>query len=172
MSSTTKLKPPAGWTDVTDRGTGFALIGAPLPQLRQRIAYHESGHVIGCLVGGIPIISCSITTHPPRLLRGHFRGSTEIMVTMALCGPAAERCYVGPICDSSDQTDIAMARRYLARQLHPVQIGAALARLENAADSLVKTPWARDRIQLISAALLKYGALSGDEIGIMIAADA
>jgi hypothetical protein len=44
----------------------------------------------GCLVGGIPIISCSITTKPPRLLRGHFRGSTEVMVTMTLCGSAAE----------------------------------------------------------------------------------
>lgn len=104
--------------------------------------------------------------------RGHFRGryreradlAIECMVTMALSGPAAETFYVGAIGDGSDRADIEMARTYSAQRLHPAQIGMALARLRTAADALVQTPWARDRIRLIATALVKCGSLSGAEI--------
>jgi hypothetical protein len=80
---------------------------------------------------------------------------------MCLAGPAAERCYVGTITDGSDQVDLAMARDYLARRLHPVQIGAALARLQTAADSLVRTPWAKDRIRIIAPLCCNTGRSPG-----------
>jgi hypothetical protein len=65
-----------------------------------------------------------------------------------------------------------MARTYLSRRFDALRIGAEIARLRDAADRLVRTPWVQDRIQLIAAALLHHGTLTGDEIGVMIAADA
>ena len=60
----------------------------------------------------------------------------------------------------------------LARKYDAMQIGVALARYRDAADKLIRTPWAQQRIRLIADALLRHGSLTGDEIGIMIAADA
>jgi hypothetical protein len=65
-----------------------------------------------------------------------------------------------------------MARHYLARRFDPMQIGTEIARLRDAAQRLVRTAWAQQRIPLIAEALLRRGTLAGDEIGGMIAADA
>ena len=60
----------------------------------------------------------------------------------------------------------------LARYYGPLQVEAEIACFRDAADRLVSDPWAQDRIRLIAAALLRQGTLTGDEIGVMIAADA
>jgi hypothetical protein len=66
-----------------------------------------------------------------------------------------------------------MARRYLSEHgFDPLLISIGIARLRDSADALVRTPWAKSRIQLIVDALLRHGTLTGDEIGVMIAADA
>jgi hypothetical protein len=59
-----------------------------------------------------------------------------------------------------------MARSYLARYCDPVLIGAGLTQGRDAAERLVRTPWALDRIRLIAGALLLKcgGTLSGDAI--------
>ena len=87
------------------------------------------------------------------------------MVTLCLAGPEAERDFCGPITDGSDQTDYAMAREYLARCVaNPLQAAAELARYRDAAQRLVRSPWAQRRIVAIADALLQRGSLSGDEI--------
>jgi hypothetical protein len=52
------------------------------------------------------------------------------------------------------------------------QIGTEIARSGDAAQRLVRTPFACHCIPLIAEALLRRGTLAGDEIGGMIAADA
>ena len=52
----------------------------------------------------------------------------------------------------------------LARQLNPLQIGAEFSRYHDAAQRLVRSPWAHHRIVAIADALLRNGSLSGDEI--------
>jgi hypothetical protein len=61
-----------------------------------------------------------------------------------------------------------MARGYLMEHYDALRIGAALARHRDAAEKLVRTPWARHRIELIASALLRRGSLSGDEIGELV----
>jgi hypothetical protein len=63
-----------------------------------------------------------------------------------------------------------MARHYLSRRSDPLQIGAEIARLRDAARRLVRTAWAQHRIRLVAAALLRHETLTGDEI--VIVADA
>jgi hypothetical protein len=58
------------------------------------------------------------------------------------------------------------------RAASKLQIGTDIARLGDAAQRLVRTPFARRRIPLIAEALLRRGTLVGDEIGGMIAAHA
>ena len=65
--------------------------------------------------------------------------------------------------DGGDQTDIEMARGYLARICDPVLIGAGIAQGRDAAERLVRTEWGQDRIRLIAGALLKRGSLNGSE---------
>ena len=86
------------------------------------------------------------------------------MVTLCLAGPEAEREFCGTISDDSDRVDYEMARDYLARQLNPLRIGAELARYRDAAQRLVRSPWALHRIRLLADALLRHGTLSGEEI--------
>jgi hypothetical protein len=49
---------------------------------------------------------------------------------------------------------------------------AEIARLRDAAERLVRTQWAQECIPLIADALLRHGTLTGDEIGVMVAAHA
>jgi hypothetical protein len=94
------------------------------------------------------------------------------MVVLCLSGAAAEREYGGPITDDSDRTDVAVTRKILSRHYEALQIGFQLNRARDSAKALVRTPWAKSRIQVIAAALLGQGTLTGDEIGVMIAAHA
>ncbi len=86
------------------------------------------------------------------------------MVTLCLAGPEAEKEFCGPITDNSDRVDYEMAREYLARQLNPLQVGAELVRYRDAAQRLVRSPWARQRIRLLADALLRHGTLTGEQI--------
>ena len=87
------------------------------------------------------------------------------MVTLCLAGPEAEREFCGPISDDSDRIDYQMARDYLSRDIaNPLQVGAELVRYRDAAQRLVRSPWAQQRIRLLADALLRHGTLSGEEI--------
>jgi hypothetical protein len=86
------------------------------------------------------------------------------MATLCLAGPAAEAYFCGSIEDGADRIDIDMARQYLARRFHPLRIAAEIARLRDAADRLMRTPWAQQRIEMIAAALLERCTLSGADI--------
>jgi len=138
--------------------------------LLERIATHESGHVCAAIIYNIPIISVSITADTPHLHRGNYRAPADIglecMATLCLSGPAAEMFFCGPITDGSDEDDIAMAKDYLTRAgVNPLRIGVEFNRPRASAEALVRTPFARHRIPLIAAALLRHGTLTGDEIG-------
>jgi hypothetical protein len=142
---------------------------AVMMSLLERIAYHESGHAAAALTFGMPIIRVTIDADPPHCHRGRWRSKSDMalanIVTLCLCGPAAEIAYVGPITDNSDHIDHAMARRYLAEGgVDPVLIGVEIGRLGDAADRLVRTDWARRRIGLMAHALLRYGSLTGGQI--------
>jgi hypothetical protein len=54
---------------------------------------------------------------------------------------------------------------YSGRRYDALQIGFQLNRARASAEALVRTPFARHRIPLIAAALLRQGTLTGDEIG-------
>jgi hypothetical protein len=135
---------------------------------RERAAYHEAGHCAAASAFGIPIIAVTIEADAGHLYRGHYREradlALECIVTMCLAGPAAEELFCGPIADGSDRADYEMARYYLARRFEPLRIGAEIARLRDAADRLVRTAWAEERIGLIADALLQHGTLTGEEI--------
>ena len=57
-----------------------------------------------------------------------------------------------------------MARRYLAHYFDPIMIGAEIAQARDAADRLVRTPFARHRITVLADALLECGVRNGSEI--------
>jgi hypothetical protein len=136
--------------------------------LQTRRAYHESGHAVAATGYGIPIVSVTINNDTPGLYRGHYRAThergLECMVTLCLAGPAAEKLFCGPIPDDSDRIDQQMAREYLARIVSPLRIGVEIARHQDAADKLVRTSWAQQRIELIARALLERGTLTGTEV--------
>jgi hypothetical protein len=140
----------------------------PSATTRERTAVHESGHVVAALVYNIPTISVSIDAATPHLQRGRYQPShdagLETLVVMCLCGPEAERMAFGSIEPGTDATDLAMAQRYLAQRLEPVQIAAEMMRLRGSAERLVRTEWARRRIAMIADALLARGTLSGTDI--------
>jgi hypothetical protein len=140
--------------------------------LLERAAFHEAGHCAAAITFGIPIISVTIEAGAGHLYRGGYREradlALECIVIMSLAGPAAEEFFCGPIEDGTDRADYAMARHYLARRFDPLRIGAEIGRLRNAAQRLVRTPFARRHIPLIAEALLRRGTLAEDEIGGMI----
>jgi hypothetical protein len=143
-----------------------------MPSLLERVAYHESGHAVACLCFGAPIIRVTINADP-HCHRGRWHSESDMalahIAVVCLSGPASEIAYVGPITDNSDDVDYAMARRYLAEDgADPVLIGIEIGRLRDAADRLVRTPWAQARIRLISNALLTCGSLSGEEIARLV----
>jgi hypothetical protein len=143
--------------------------------IKCRVAFHEAGHCAAAILFRIPVTRVTIE-NGGCLYRGHYSGPAGIglerIVMMCLSGPAAEEFFCGPIEDGADRVDYAMARRYLARRFHALHIGAEIVRLRDAAERLVRTDWAQRRIWLIAVALLRHGTLTGDEIGVMIAADA
>lgn len=88
-----------------------------------------------------------------------------------LGGPQAEIYFCGT--DGGGEANYEMARGYLMqRRFDPLRIEVEIARARAAADRLVRTPSVQDRIRQIAAALLRHGTLTGDEIGVMIAANA
>jgi len=87
------------------------------------------------------------------------------MATLCLAGPGAEKEFCGPIDDGSDRVDYEMARDYLSRHVaNLLHAAAALARYRDAAQRLVRSPWAQQRIVAIADALLQRGTLSSEEI--------
>jgi hypothetical protein len=109
--------------------------------------------------------------------RAHYRAphdlGLETIVTMCLCGPAAETLFCGPIEDGSDAGDLQMAREYLARSIsNPLRAAAELARCRAAAERLVRSAWAQQRIHLLADALLRQGTLRGEEIHLVKATSA
>jgi hypothetical protein len=134
----------------------------------QRTAYHEAGHCAAAIAFGIPIIRVTIVNETPHLLRGHYRAQhdagLECMATLCLAGPAAEDYFCGSIEDGADRLDIEMVRQHLARRFQPLRIAAEIARLRDAAERLVRTPWAEQRIRLVAEALSLRGTLTGEEI--------
>jgi hypothetical protein len=135
---------------------------------RERAAYHEAGHCAAAIAFGIPIIRVTIENKTPHLLRGHYRAQhdagLECMATLCLAGPAAEESFCGSIVDGGDQVDHQMARRHLARRYDQLQIGAEIARQRAAAQRLVQTAWAQQRIRIVAEALLQCGTLTGEAI--------
>ena len=119
---------------------------------------------------GIPVISVSIDNATPHTRRARYRAprdlGLETIVTMCLCGPAAETLFRGPIEDGSDSGDLQMAREYLARAIaNPLQAAIEFARCRAAAErNFVRSAWAQQRIRLLADALLRCGTPSGEEI--------
>jgi hypothetical protein len=130
-------------------------------------AIHEAGHAAACLVAGIEIRYLGIIGSPHlRRARWYARTDLEVeqLVTVCLAGPAAEELYCGKITDGGARTDLRMARAFPARHFNPWQVGVELARMRDAAQRLVRTPFAAEKIPLIADALLMRGTLTGDEL--------
>ena len=86
---------------------------------------------------------------------------------LCLAGIAAEEYFFGvPIPDpAAIQQDLNMARECVARSIpNPLQAAIELARCRVAAERLVRSEFAQDRIRVLAAALLRCGTLSGEEI--------
>jgi hypothetical protein len=73
--------------------------------------------------------------------------------------------FAARVNDGSGEVDYDMAREYLAPHFDALRIEAEIVRYRAAADRLVRADWAQHRIQLVAAALVKRGSLSGDDIG-------
>ena len=58
-----------------------------------------------------------------------------------------------------------MAREYLARRIaNPLHAAAELARFRAAAQRLIRSGWARQRIDVLADALQRHGTLTGEQI--------
>jgi hypothetical protein len=162
-----------GAVSSADHGGGKRMM--QMPSLQERRAYHEAGHTTAALTFGIPVVSVSIADDRPHLHRARYRAhdadfGLEAIVTLCLAGPQAEREFCGPVSDDGDRVDYQMARRYLADRIdNPLQAAAELVRYRDAAQRLVRSPWAQQRICLLADALMLHGTLSGDEVVELIA---
>ena len=153
------LRIPPNCKLITGDGTVVGIIGAEHYRRRdmiaKRAAYHELGHVIAAITYGIPIISVSINSTTPQMHRGNYQAPADIgleaICILCLAGPASEEYFCGKIDDGSDQTDIATVRKYLSRQYDALQIRFQFDRLRDAADKLVRDPWAQERIRVVVA---------------------
>jgi hypothetical protein len=137
--------------------------------LRRRCATHEAGHAVAALAFAIPIICVTIGDDVPHLHRADYHAphdcGLECMVTLCPAGPEAEKEFCGTITDGGDRTDYEMAREYLARSVaNPLQAAAELVRYRDAAQRLVRSPWAQQRIRLLADALLRHGTLTAEQI--------
>jgi len=66
---------------------------------------------------------------------------------------------------TATESTLQMAKNYLARAgFDPLRIGVEFSRHRDAAERLVRTEWAQQRIRVIGAALLRHGTLSGEAI--------
>jgi hypothetical protein len=137
--------------------------------LRQRVATHEAAHAVCAILYGIPILSVSLD--PPNMHRGRYTAEhafgLECLTVLCLAGIAAEEYFFGaPIPDpAAIQQDLNMARECVARSIaNPLQAAIELQRCRIAAERLVNSVWAQQRIRLIANALLVRGVLSSEEI--------
>jgi hypothetical protein len=85
-----------------------------------------------------------------------------LIVAPEYCAPPPEP--IADDYDGGDYGDYAMAREYLAPHFDPLQAAIELARCRAAAERLVRSAWAQQRIRLLADALLHCGTLSGEEI--------
>lgn len=139
--------------------------------LRERCSYHESGHVLAAIVFGVPLVRVSIDadvgphTHCARWRAAHPDLGLESMVILTCAGRAAEELFCGTDGADADQGDLANARAYLARAIaNPLQAAVQLSLYKSAAERLVRSEFARDRIRVLADALLRHGTLSGEQI--------
>jgi hypothetical protein len=142
-------------------------MGCRMAGFRERCAIHEAAHATAALILGVPLVSIS-DNDTPHMHRGRYRPphdcGLETMVMLWLSGPAAEELFFGSITDDGDLADYEMAREYLSRGLDPLHAAAELSRCRAAAERLVRSAWAQQRIRLLADALLRCGTLSVEEI--------
>jgi len=123
--------------------------------------------VCAALTYGIPLVHVTVTGHPHAQC-GSWRApqglACEALLTFLLAGPEAEKEFCGALDDGGDRIDVDNARRFLSRQFAPLQVGFQLLRYRDAAQRLVRSPWAKQRICLLADALLRNGALTSDQI--------
>ena len=170
-----KLKlPPNCVLVAAEPGTVIGFVGAECfrrqqmaATARSKAAYHEAGHVLGCITLAIPIIKA--TLDPPGLHRGHFRplpseAGLEKLCIMSLCGGEAERLFF-PGADGGDEIDLQMVREYL-KPRGALRMLNEIDRYRGAARRLVSDH--RQRIEVIAAELLRRGVLTDDEIDALV----
>jgi hypothetical protein len=102
-------------------------------------------------------------------MRGRFQRTRSTAIEhlgiICLSGPAAEELFCGPITDGGDHTDLTMAKNYIKDSYYPeITHGYHLSRLRSAAEHLVRSHWAKERIQKVADALLVHGSLDAETI--------
>jgi hypothetical protein len=135
---------------------------------KQRTAIHEAGHCVAAVQLGVPVIGATIDPRRPHFTRDGFRRSRNLalehLCLICLSGPAAEELFCGPIADAGDKLDLAQARAFIADGYNEFMRPYELARLRNAAENLVRSHWARERIKRLAAALIDQGSLAAEAI--------